>query len=136
MSRRLRCSTVYRPPAAPDVIEGVVLKCPEPISLLGDLDFKSGTLRCGRSHIKIVPGTVLCYPRSIGSTVGPYSLYALKVTYNVPRAIVCVHPDVLTVTGAVLFDIPLVRVDMETFRALRSGDKITILLNNEMLILE
>ncbi len=136
LSNVLRCTVIYRPQGGQDVLTGTVVKCPQPISLLGDIDFRSGVIRCGSTALKIVPNTVLCYPRSIGSTVGPYSLYALKLIYGEPRAIICVDPDILTVVGAVLFDIPLIKVSESAFNELDTGVKVTINLNEGTIVLQ
>jgi len=131
----IHCDIVYRPDNCPDVVTGVILKCSRSISLLGDIDYRSGLVKCGSSTLRIMPCTILCYPKSIGSTVGPYSLYALKLKYGEPHAIVCVDPDILTIVGAVLFDILLIRVSQEDFEKLDTGLIAEINLNEKKIVL-
>ena len=71
-------------------ITGEALVTSEPVSFLGGVDPKTGTV-CEEGHElygKSIKDKILIFPRGKGSTVGSYVIYALKKEGNVAVAIV------------------------------------------------
>ncbi len=89
--------------------EGRLVVSPEPVSFLGGVDPESGRVR-ERSHPLEgvdISGKLLVLPRSKGSTVGCYVLYAMRKRGTAPAGIVCTEADELLVSGAVISELPL-----------------------------
>jgi predicted aconitase with swiveling domain len=56
-----------------------------------------------------VKGAVLVFPGAIGSSVGAYSIYSLKVNASAPAAMICINKaDITTASGCAISNIPLV----------------------------
>jgi predicted aconitase with swiveling domain len=52
---------------------------------------------------------ILVFPHAIGSSVGAYAIYSLKVNEAAPKAIVCCNKaDIITASGCAISNIPLV----------------------------
>jgi predicted aconitase with swiveling domain len=75
------------------------------------VDTKSATI-IDRSHElygKSIRDIILVFPNALGSSVGAYALYSLKINGVAPSAIVCVNnADIITASGCAISDIPLV----------------------------
>ncbi len=103
---------------------GTVLKSSRAINFLGMVDAVSGTITdashdlCGKS----LRGTILAFPHGIGSSVGAYTVYALKANGVAPAAMVCTRPDASVVSGCAIAGIPLMLVDEEAYARMRGGD--------------
>jgi len=79
----------------------------EPISFYGEVDPSTGVYRDGRSmrnRIVIAPGVR-------GSTVGAYTIYAMKKYGVAPKALILGNIDPVVIAGCVLTSIPLITVD-------------------------
>ncbi len=103
MNKIYRCRVIVKGYA-----EGYALPCTKPINLLtidGD-----GIVNDHTSELngKSIADRVLIYPNAIGSSVGAYRLYALKVNGKAPKAIVCMRADIITASSAAIASIPLV----------------------------
>lgn len=65
-------------------------------------------------HTSVLNGScisdkILIYPNAVGSSVGAYKLYTLKMINKAPKAIVCIKKaDIITASAAALANIPLV----------------------------
>ena len=107
---------------------GPILKSARAINFLGMVDATGGTITdashdlCGRS----LRGTVLVFPHGIGSSVGAYTVYALKANGVAPAAMVCTRPDASVVSGCAIAGIPLMLVDEATYSHMRDGDVCSI----------
>ncbi len=111
------------------VAEGRALVTKSPISFLGDIDPKTGTVvapnheLCGRS----LAGKVLVFPMGKGSTVGSYVLYQLKKNGLAPAAIVNKYCEAIVAVGAIISDIPLVDcLDEDPTTFVETGDKVRV----------
>ena len=71
--------------------KGLVLKTHNPINFLGAIDNKTGIVHDQKYDIfeKSVKNSVLVFPHGIGSSVGAYTIYSLKVNGNAPIAMIC-----------------------------------------------
>ncbi len=102
-----------------------VVKCCKPISFLGDLIPENGTLRCGSEYLT-VRARALAYPKSVGSTVGPYVLYRARKLGTNPAVLMCVEPDILSVTACAICDIPLIQISPEVLGQLTTGSVVMV----------
>ncbi len=104
-----------------------------PFSFLGDVVVESGEVR----GVGSVARSVLVVPALVGSTVGPYVLYALGKRGLAPKALITRSIDPTLVAGCVLADVSLYRfvsgaVDFNELKALEGldacveGDKLRI----------
>ncbi len=75
-----------------------------PISFLGDVDPTTGYVKNRWS----IPGHILIIPKGVGSSVGSYVLYSLKVHKLAPNAIMVREADQTMVSGCALASIPLI----------------------------
>ncbi len=107
---------------------GTVLKSARAINFLGMVDAVRGTITdashdlCGKS----LRGAILAFPHGIGSSVGAYTVYALKANGVAPSAMVCTRPDASVVSGCAIAGIPLMLVDEEAYARIRGGDVWTV----------
>lgn len=118
--------------------EGEALVSREPISFLGDVDPKTGTIvREGHElYGESVKGKVLIFPHGRGSTVGSYIIYQM-FKYGVhPKAIVNIESEEIIVVGCVLANIPLVdRPEGDILNFVRSGDWVVVDANRGYIVL-
>jgi len=75
-----------------------------------------------------IKGAVLVFPGAIGSSVGAYVIYSLKVNGAAPVAIISTNnADITTASGCAISNIPLVdTLDAGSFLALRSGMEVKV----------
>lgn len=91
------------------IAEGYPIYTKKPINLLS-LDFE-GVVNDLNSDLygKNIANRILIFSNAIGSSVGAYRLYALKMNGKAPHALVCLRKaDIITVSGAAIANIPLV----------------------------
>lgn len=107
---------------------GAVLKSDEPINFLGSVDGKTGRVRDPSHplHGAALSGRVLAFPHGAGSSVGAYTVYALRANGVAPSAMICRKPDTTVVTGCAVAGIPLRIADGEEFAALRDGQPLSL----------
>jgi predicted aconitase with swiveling domain len=106
--------------------EGEVLFSMEPIGFFGHVDPETGIIM-EKNHIlygKSISGKILIFPHAKGSTVGAYTLYALKKNGKAPLAIINRNCESIIAVGAIIADIPV--IDMVDISRFKSGDKIRI----------
>jgi predicted aconitase with swiveling domain len=122
---RFRCRGIV-----PGSASGPALVSLAPLSFLGDIDIRTGTvvnqvhpLR-GRS----VAERVLVVPHTVGSAGAWRFLYQLFVHGRHPAAILCVTlPDPSVVQGAILAEVPvLCEPEVDVFGALHTDDLVTV----------
>ncbi len=108
--------------------KGVILKSKTPINFLGAVDNKTGFIRDQRHDLfqKCISDVVLVFPHGIGSSVGAYTIYSLKVNNSAPRAMICQKADLIVASGCALANIPLVVVTKEEFDSLDNGNEVII----------
>jgi uncharacterized protein len=90
---------------------GKALVTKEVINFLAMLDTKSATIIDKNHELfgKSIKGIILVFPNAIGSSVGAYAIYSLKMNRVAPSAIICINnADIITASGCAISDIPLV----------------------------
>jgi hypothetical protein len=108
-------------------VEGEVIVTKEPINFLTMLDLRSGVVKDEKHELynRSIAGKILIFPNAIGSSVGAYSVYALKVNDAAPKAMICDRADITTASGCAIANITLVdRLDNAS--AIKSGSVIKI----------
>lgn len=109
--------------------EGEALVTAEPINFLAMVD-ACGTIRYERHelHGRNIAGKVLVFPNAIGSSVGAYSIYELRMKNAAPKAMICKRADITTASGCAIAGIPLVDrgEEADTISAIRSGSKVRV----------
>src|ERR671930_1590051 len=81
------------------------------INFLAMVDTKSSTIIDKNHELygKSIKDIVLVFPNAIGSSVGAYAIYSLKINRVAPSAIICINnADIITASGCAISDIPLV----------------------------
>ena len=81
------------------------------INFLAMVDTKSATI-IDRNHelfSRSIKDIVLVFPNAVGSSVGAYAIYSLRINQVTPAAIICMNnADIITASGCAISDIPLV----------------------------
>jgi hypothetical protein len=108
--------------------EGEALVTKQAINFLSMIDLKSGIVKDEKHDLcgKTIANKVLVFPNSVGSSVGAYSFYALRMNKVAPRAIVCNKADITTASGCAIARIPLVDKPDTDILAIRSGAKVKL----------
>lgn len=81
------------------------------INFLAMVDIKSATIIDKHHELygKSIKDIILVFPNAIGSSVGAYAIYSLKINRVAPTAIICINnADIITASGCAISDIPLV----------------------------
>lgn len=89
---------------------GKALISNEPLSFLGGVDPKTGTIIDPRHPLygESLKGRILIIPGGKGSTVGSYVIFQLAKNGKAPAAIICKNAEPIIATGAIMAGIPLV----------------------------
>lgn len=108
---------------------GPALVSKDPISFLGGVDPKTGTV-IEKGHAlygKNVKGTVLVFPSGKGSTVGSYVIYQLKKNGVGPVAIITTRSEPIVAVGAIISDIPMVdNLEKNPVETIKDGEPVTV----------
>jgi predicted aconitase with swiveling domain len=81
------------------------------INFLAMVDTKSAIIIDKHHELygKSIKDIILVFPNAIGSSVGAYAIYSLKINRVEPSAIICMNnADIITASGCAISDIPLV----------------------------
>jgi len=115
---RIRCRAIVK-----GNDEGEALVTKQPINFLTMIDLKSGIVKDAKHELykKNIANKVLVFPNAVGSSVGAYSIYALKGSRVAPKAIVCKKADITTASGCAIANIPLVDSPESDVFAIKSG---------------
>lgn len=104
---------------------GKALVTKQPINFLAMLDTEMGTV-IDRDHElfgRSIKNVVLVFPNAIGSSVGAYAIYSLKVNGVAPTAIVCINKaDITTASGCAISNIPVVDMLEKTSSCMLSSE--------------
>ena len=106
----------------------MVLKSDDPINFLGTVGKDTGSVS-DRNHAlfaKSVKGMMLVFPSGAGSSVGAYTIYAIKSNGVAPLAMICRKADIAVATGCALANIPLVTITGEEFDSIKDGAPMTL----------
>ncbi len=120
---RIKCRAIVR-----GLGEGEALVTKQPINFLTMIDLKNGTVNDDKHELykKNIANKILVFPNSVGSSVGAYSIYALKINKVAPKAIVCRKADITTASGCAIADIPLVDNPENDVFVIKSGSGIKV----------
>jgi predicted aconitase with swiveling domain len=109
---------------------GAALLAQEPISFLGDVDIRTGTIVGALPSVagRSLAGKVLVFPASIGSAGAWRFLYQLYRHGTHPVALVCRDlPDPSVVQGAILAGIPIVcEPEDDVLSQIADGDEVEV----------
>jgi predicted aconitase with swiveling domain len=118
--------------------EGLALLSNKPLNMLSMLDTKSGEIKDKEHDLfnRTLANRILIFPNCIGSSVGAYVFYSLKINDVNPKAIICTNKcDIITASGCAISDIPLVDGTGVSFKSLNKNTKVTVDADNQMVIL-
>jgi uncharacterized protein len=118
---------------------GNALVTVEPINFLSMIDIEKGII-VDRHHElfgRCIKGAVLVFPGAIGSSVGAYAIYSMKVNGVAPTAIICSKKaDITTASGCAISNIPLVDMpEVKSFLAISSGMVVKVDADNNVVCL-
>jgi hypothetical protein len=92
---------------------GKLLLVREPINFLGMVNSSTGDLSYehGSNAKQNLKGTILIFPNSSGSSVGAYTIFALKKNNVSPNGMICTNiVDITTASGCAISNIPLASI--------------------------
>jgi len=120
---RIKCRAIVR-----GVDEGEMLITRQAINFLTMIDLKTGTVKDDKHELyeKNIANKILVFPNAIGSSVGAYSIYALKINNLAPNAIVCSKADITTASGCAIANIPLVDSPESNLFTIKSGSTVKV----------
>lgn len=107
---------------------GRVLKSAQPINFLGAVDAATGKITDPDHELydQSIRDTVLVFPHGIGSSVGAYTVYALKSNGAAPSAMVCSRADASVVSGCAIAGIPLLLADEADLGSVSGGQLVKV----------
>jgi phosphomecalonate degydratase small subunit len=108
--------------------DGITLVAKNPVNFLGAVDKKTGIVRDEKHDLfgKSLGEKILVFPFGIGSSVGAYTIYSLKVNKCAPLAMICLKADLTTASGCALANIPLVVASKDEYNSINDGKKILL----------
>jgi len=109
-------------------VEGIVLKSNMPINFLGTVDKNTGIISDKNHELfnKSIKNSILVFPSGVGSSVGAYTIYSIKINNTAPSAMICQKADLTVASGCALSNIPLVIVSDEEFASFQNGQRISL----------
>jgi uncharacterized protein len=122
MNYSLRCKVIVGGRAS-----GRILTTSQPINFLSSVDHLTGMITdkdhelCG----EFLKNRVLVFPYTVGSSVGSYTIFALKSNGVSPSGIICTSKtDITTASGCAIANIPLLELyrDQE-FPEIKNNDE-------------
>jgi uncharacterized protein len=108
MSYSLRCKVIVGGKAS-----GRILATKQPINFLSSVDHSTGMITDKNHELcgEFVKNHVLIFPYAVGSSVGAYSIFALKSNGVSPIGIICTsRTDITTASGCAIANIPLLEL--------------------------
>jgi uncharacterized protein len=110
--------------------KGKALLTKQPINFLSMMNTRDASIIDQKHELfgKSIRDVVLVFPNAIGSSVGAYTLYSLKVNRVAPIGIICSNKaDIITASGCAISDIPVVdMLDKPATSIIHSGMEIRI----------
>lgn len=101
--------------------KGPALLLQEPINFLGMANTNTGEITTANDKQRIyqLKDKILVFPNSIGSSVGAYTIFALKCNFNSPKGMICTNKvDIITASGCAISNIPLALIDENNYNIL------------------
>ena len=117
---------------------GLALLSNKPLNMLSMLDTKSGQINDKDHDLfnQTLKNRILIFPNCIGSSVGAYIFYSLKMNGVNPIAIICTNKcDIITASGCAISDIPLVDGTGSSFKSLNNNTKVIVDADKQMVII-
>jgi predicted aconitase with swiveling domain len=119
---------------------GKALVTKQPINFLAMIDTKKYIIK-DRNHElygKSMKDAVLVFPHAIGSSVGAYAIYSLKVNGAAPSAVICSSKaDIITASGCAISNIPLVDISEKVSSSnIITGLEIIVDADNKKIIIQ
>jgi len=115
---------------------GKAIVTEQPINFLSMVDVSRGIIKDPRHHLfrSCLRDSILVFPGAVGSSVGSYSIYALKVNCVAPAAIICSgRTDLITASGCAISEIALVDMLEKSWPSvIRNGVELEVDANNWM----
>ncbi len=107
-------------------VTGEALVTNEAMGWLGCVDPETGVvIEKGHSlEGQNVSGKIIVFTTGKGSTVGSYTIYALKQNKKAPAAIICEESEPIVAVGAIISNIPM--VDKIDITQIKTGDIVSI----------
>ncbi len=107
---------------------GEITRAQNPINFLGAVEKETGRIRDEGHDLfgKTLSGSILAFPYGIGSSVGAYTIYALKSNDAAPAAMICQKADLMVASGCAMANIPLLVADENEFKSLRDGLTVSV----------
>lgn len=92
------------------IAHGEIIATRQALSFLGGVDRLTGKVVDQKNDLyqEKITGKVLYIPKSVGSTVGAYVIYAMSKNSIGSKAIICKDADSMLVTGCAISGIPLI----------------------------
>jgi len=92
------------------IVKGQMIISSQALSFLGGVDRLTGKIIDPKSNLyqQKMFNKILYIPRSVGSTVGAYVIYAICKNNLGPKAIICDKADSIIITGCAIAGIPLI----------------------------
>ena len=110
------------------------------INFLAMVDTKSAIIIDKHHELygKSIKDIILVFPNAIGSSVGAYAIYSLKINRVAPSAIICINnADIITASGCAISDIPLVdKLEKPSSFILESEMEISINADKELVTIK
>jgi len=109
-------------------LRGKALVTKQPLTFLGGVDVEKGIV-VEKGHElegKKMKGKVLIFPRSKGSTVGSYSIYALAKNNTAPAVMIVGEADATLAAGAIIAGIPLMHTKNKNIYRIRDGEEVVV----------
>jgi predicted aconitase with swiveling domain len=110
------------------------------INFLAMVDTKSAIIIDKHHELygKSIKDIILVFPNAIGSSVGAYAIYSLKINRVAPSAIICINnADIITASGCAISDIPLVdKLEKPSSFILESEMEICVDTDKELVIIK
>src|ERR1044072_4776297 len=116
---------------------GLALVSSNPLNMLSMVDPTSGMIK-DKDHIlfnQTIKDRILILPNCIGSSVGAYIFYSLKINHACPKAIVCTSRcDAIMASGCAISDILLVE-SVDSRLGSLNNNKVTVDSKKEIIII-
>ena len=108
MNNSLRCKVIVGGSAS-----GRMLVTKQPINFLSSVDHLTGMITDSNHELygQCLKNSLLVFPYAVGSSVGAYSIFALKSNGVSPSGIICTSKtDITTASGCAIANIPLLEL--------------------------
>jgi len=108
LNNSLKCKVIVGGSAS-----GRMLVTKQPINFLSSVDHLTGMITDSNHELygQCLKNSLLVFPYAVGSSVGAYSIFALKSNGVSPSGIICTSKtDITTASGCAIANIPLLEI--------------------------